>query len=136
MSTNSNGDLVELKVMAAFAEHSWEPLVPFSDSLRFDFMAYNGQKTKKVQVKNSWIDENGAHKTHLYSTAPQSDGTVKRHHYDGSVVDLIAMYVPSRDDILTFSPEDFGGQVRFRFEDEFDGQNSPLINWGNNYLLE
>jgi hypothetical protein len=80
MSTNSNGDLAELKVMTAFAERGWEPLVPFSDSLRFDFMAYNGQETKKVQVKNSWIwERSGAHKVHLYSTAPQSDGTVKRH---------------------------------------------------------
>ena len=131
MNTKQIGDISELKAITWYKENDWEVLVPFGDNARFDFAGYWGGEFHRVQVKTGRVD-GGVVKVDLTSTNYRNSETNHRKYTDREI-DHFVVYAPSLDELVGFSPKEFGSAVSLRFQ-EPDKPDSN-INWWSDYII-
>jgi hypothetical protein len=120
--TKDKGDLGVAKAQADLVERGYAVLVPLSEHVPFDLVAYRSGEFLRIQVKyrsavngvlsvsfrNSWADRNGSH-----------DRPV-----DKSEVDLYCIYCPETDGCYYFRPQDYNRRVSLRVLPTRNGQTS------------
>lgn len=122
--TKEKGDIGVLKAQADIAEQGYKILVPLSEHLPFDLVAYKNGEYKRIQVKyrkavngsisfdarSTWSDKNGSHVERM----------------DKNQVDIVCLYCPETDKCYYFNPKDMDKSISLRIKDTRNGQSKNV----------
>lgn len=130
--TKEKGDLAVAKIISNLSEKGFKILVPLSEHLPFDLVAYKDNKFYKVQVKFSSIKRGGI-VVRFYGSWADKNGT---HHskVDKNLVDLFAVYCPDNDKCYYLLPESFKDMAIFLRTEKTKNHQSSGINLADDYL--
>jgi hypothetical protein len=118
--TKDKGDLGVAKAHADLVQRGFAVLVPLSEHVPFDLVAYRPHEFLRIQVKyrsavdgvltvafrSSWADRHGSHERMV----------------DKSEIDLYCVYCPETDACYYLRPEDYNRRVSLRISPSRNNQ--------------
>lgn len=101
LSTRSKGEIAQLKVQLVAAGKNLPCSLPFNVDSFYDLLLDDKGKISRVQIKYC----NRKHDDHLELRldSPRSN----RKHYSNKDVDLLLVFLPSKDVVLAYGPKKF-----------------------------
>lgn len=121
--TKQKGDLAVVKTIADLTEKEYDILLPISETLPFDLIAYKDNISHRIQVKyardgladdkTSWTDKNGSHKK----------------QYAETDFDYYALYLPNLN-LIIYPSINFKG---CSFSTELPNSSTPFY-WYKDFL--
>lgn len=135
--TKEKGDLASLKIAAKLSEQGLKVLVPLSEHMPFDLVAFDPSRNTFYKVQCKYRKEKlGKIEIKLKSCYSTSKGVVSK-RYDSGSFDVLAVYVPERDlvffctEALTSTLQD---SIVFRTEPPKPSGKGGLLN--NSRMVE
>jgi hypothetical protein len=129
--TKDKGDLGVLKAQIDLFEQGFTILVPLTEQLPFDLVAYKENEFRRVQVKYRSIDRFGKVDARFSTSWTDRNGTHVS-PIDKSEVDLYCIYCPDTDECYYLRPRDLGSNVSLRVEMPKNGQ-AKRVNFAADY---
>lgn len=106
--TKSKGDLGVLKAMADVHAQGYQILNPMSEHLPFDFVAYDGERFVRIQVKHRKL-VNGKIELLLKTGWNDKQGYHPK-RYDMSSIDVFCLFCPENDQCYYISAEELNNR--------------------------
>jgi len=105
--TKEKGDLGNLKIAAEIAAQGFKVLVPVSEHLPFDLVAYDQETGNlyKIQSKYCSINKLGLISIGLKSTYSSSSGKTSK-RYTNNSFDILAVYCPNLEAVIFISEKE------------------------------
>lgn len=127
--TKEKGDIGNLKIIANLAEQGLKVLVPLSEHLPFDLVAFNQESNKlyRIQSKYKKVALNKI-AVSLRTSYATKDGSFSN-RYDDNAFDVLAIYCPDIDDVFYIRNEEIihlGTSVTFKVDEPKPGVSGVL----------
>ena len=97
------GEWVELRFMAAAAEHDLRVTKPWGDSAQYDFILEHDGRFVRIQVKSTQFKDNGAYPCAVHGSGQRS--------YPDDAFEFLAVYVVPEDVWYIIPAHAFRGQA-------------------------
>lgn len=132
--TKEKGDLAVTKVISDMTEKGYSILLPISEHLPFDLVAYINSKLYRIQVKYVAMRD-GSIKIKLYNTWADKNGTHKS-VINRDEVDLFAVYCKETNACYYFSPSSIKNNTQFNLRvDKTKNNQTKNIYYANDFLV-
>lgn len=95
MHTKAKGNVGELAVAKDLTARGYSVFVELGDLSKIDLIAVKEEKLIRIQVKTVWDSSDGA-----VGITSKSSGPGYKYYYTSRDIDIIAVYVADRDDII------------------------------------
>ena len=127
--TKEKGDIGNLKIVANLAEQGLKVLVPLSEHLPFDLVAYNQDSNKLYRIQSKYKKVvNGKIAVSLRTSYATKDGNFSN-RYKVDAFDVLAVYCPDTDSVFYISSNEIshlGNSVTFKVEEPKAGASGVL----------
>ena len=123
--TKTKGDLGVLKAQIDLFEQGFTILVPLTEHLPFDLVAYRDCEFRRVQVKYRSMDRFGKIDVKFSTCWNDRQGTHVR-PIDKDEVDLYCVYCPQTDECYYLDPRMFGSNASLRVRAPKNNQRSNV----------
>lgn len=129
--TKEKGDLGLVKIIADLTQKGYDILVPLSEHLPFDFVAYKDGKLYKVQAKARHIYR-GVLDVHFRSTWADKNGCHNK-KTDKSGADFYGLYCLDNDTCYYFNHNLYGQYFSIRINETANNQTKN-VHLGKDFL--
>lgn len=127
--TKEKGDIGNLKIIANLAEQGLKVLVPLSEHLPFDLVAFNQDSDKLYRIQSKYKKvTNGKIAVSLRTSYATKEGNFSNRYKDNAF-DVLAVYCPDIDSVFYISSEDVShldNSVTFKIEEPRAGASGVL----------
>lgn len=133
-NTQLKGAITQQKCFLKCIQFGWIISKPLFDNARYDFIADNGKKLLRIQIKTSaWNEDHTAFTFNGYSQHSTGDGN-KRMKYTNKEIDY---FMTEKDNQFYLYPAEQEGFVSkcLRLTSS-SNCNQSRINWAKNYLFQ
>jgi len=104
MHTKAKGNVGELAVAKDLTLKGYSVFVELGDLSKIDLIAIKEEKLTRIQVKTVWDSSDGA-----ISISSRSSGPGYTYNYTSRDIDIMALYIADRDDIIYVNITDIDG---------------------------
>lgn len=104
MHTKAKGNVGELAVAKDLTLRGYNVFTELGDLSKIDLIAVKEEKLIRIQVKTMWDSSDG-----VVGISSRSAGPGYKYNYTSRDIDIIALYVADRDDIIYVNIADVDG---------------------------
>jgi hypothetical protein len=109
MHTKAKGNVGELAIAKDLTLRGYSVFAELGDLSRIDLIAVKEERLTRVQVKTVWDSSDG-----VVGISSRSSGPGYSYNYTSRDVDIIALYIADRDDIIYVDIHDVDGSAEGR----------------------